>query len=307
MKTLSMQTERLLIVGSGDIAWRALPWLLKRFRVFALCRTPENARRWREAGAVPIIADLDDRTTLNRLSGIAHWVLITAPPNGSQEGDPRLKRLLVKISSARMIPCRVVYIGTTGVYGDCAGAKIDETRPRRARNIRAQRRVAAENLLRAWMVSDPNTQRTVSILRAPGIYGKDRLPLARLSAGTPAIHDEEDSYTSHIHADDLAMSSCLALFRAKAGRAYHVCDHSEVKMGAWFDLVATHFDLPKPVRVSRSDAEQQVPETLLSFMRESRRLSNLRLLQELRMRLLYPTVHEGLAALQPTPKKALYE
>jgi len=296
MKTLSMQAQRLLIVGSGDVAWRALPWLLKRFKVYALCRTPENAQRWRDAGAIPVIADLDDRKSLERLKGLATWVLITAPPNGSLPNDPRLKRLLAILSSARIIPCRVIYIGTTGVYGDCQGAKIDETRPRRAVNARAQRRVAAENILRNWLHSSASPHRSASILRAPGIYAEDRLPVARLTAGTPAIHNEEDSFTSHIHADDLAMTACLALFRAKAGRAYHACDHSEIKMGAWFDLVATHFDLPKPHRITRSDAEKQIPESLYSFMRESRRLSNLRLIQELKVRLRYPTVVEGLAA-----------
>jgi nucleoside-diphosphate-sugar epimerase len=302
MKMLSMQAQRLLVVGSGDVAWRALPWLLKRFKVFALCRTNETAERWRMGGAIPVLADLDDRNSLNRLRGIANWVLICAPPNGSQPHDPRLKRLLAKLSSARIIPCRVVYIGTTGVYGDCQGAKIDETRPRRAVNARAQRRVAAENLLRNWLRTDTDAPRTASILRAPGIYAADRLPVTRLSAGTPAIQHDEDSFTSHIHADDLAMAACLALFRAKAGRAYHACDHSELKMGEWFDLVATHFDLPKPQRISREDAERQLPESLLSFMRESRRLSNLRLTQELKVRLRYPTVQDGLAAI---PKSSI--
>jgi nucleoside-diphosphate-sugar epimerase len=300
MNTLSIQAERLLIVGSGDVAWRALPWLLKRFRVFAVCRNTENATRWRNAGAVPVIADLDDRKSLTRLKGLANWVLITAPPNGSQPDDPRLKRLLAQLGSARIIPCRVVYIGTTGVYGDCAGAQIDETQPRRAENARAKRRVAAENLLRHWLYSSSQVHRSASILRAPGIYAADRLPVARLTAGTPAIQSEEDSYTSHIHADDLAMAACLALFRAKAGRAYHVCDNSQLKMGDWFDLVAAHFDLPKPVRITRLEAEKQIPEALYSFMRESRRLSNHRLLQELRLRLRYASVHQGLAAV-PKP------
>jgi nucleoside-diphosphate-sugar epimerase len=297
MNTLSIQAERLLIVGSGDVAWRALPWLLKRFRVFALCRNPDNAERWRQAGAIPLIADLDDPSSLKRLKGLANWVLITAPPNGSQPNDPRLKRLLATLSSARIIPCRLVYIGTTGVYGDCGGAKIDETRPRRALNARAQRRVAAENLLRRWLSSFPLSHRTASILRAPGIYASDRLPVTRLSAGTPAIRAEEDSYTSHIHADDLAMAACLALFRAKAGRAYHVCDNSQLKMGDWFDLVAAHFDLPKPQRITRQNAEIQLPESLYSFMRESRRLSNQRLLKELKVRLRFSSVLQGLEAI----------
>jgi nucleoside-diphosphate-sugar epimerase len=295
-----MHAQRLLIVGSGDVAWRALPWLLKRFRVFALCRHADTAARWREAGAIPVIGDLDDRKSLSRLKGLAQWVLITAPPDSSLPGDPRLNRLLSQFSSARIIPRRLVYIGTTGVYGDCAGAQIDETRPRRARNSRALRRVAAENLLRQWAAQGRGTPRAVAILRAPGIYAADRLPVARLKAGTPAIRHEEDSFTSHIHADDLAMAACLAMFRAQGGRAFHVCDNSQFKMGEWFDLVASHFRLPKPVRITRQEAEQQLPESLLSFMRESRRLSNQRLKTELRVCLRYPTVEAGLAAAATT-------
>ena len=300
MKTSHAQASRLLIVGAGDVAWRALPWLRQRFRVFALCRSEQAAARWRAGGAIPVIGDLDDRATLTRLRGLACRVLHSAPPDAGNVGDPRTLRLLARLGSARIIPRALVYIGTTGVYGDCGGARIDETRTRRAANPRAARRVAAEDALRAWLRSDVSRRRArttaLALLRVPGIYARERLPLARLRAGTSALRAAEDGYTSHIHADDLARAAGLALFRVRGGRAINVCDDSEVRMGDWFDQVALAFGLTRPARISRAEAERTLPESLLSFMRESRRLDNRRMKQELGLRLRYATVGEGLAA-----------
>ncbi len=297
MKHDRIPATRLLIVGSGDIAWRALPWLLARFRVYALCRTAETAARWRAAGAVPLPGDLDQAATLRRLRGLAQVVLHCAPPEPNGQGDPRTLRLLAALNAGGMIPRRLVYISTTGVYGDCGGARVGEWQSRKAGSPRGLRRVAAENSLRAWMrrQTGPAAPALV-ILRAPGIYAADRLPLARLRAGTPALLAAEDGYTSHIHADDLAHAAQLALFRMRGGRAAQICDDSELRMGDWFDAVAAAFELPAPARISRAEAEQRLPESLLSFMRESRRLDNQRMKHELRLRLRYAGVAEGLAA-----------
>lgn len=297
MRTDHAQASRLLVIGAGDIAMRALPWLLARFRVFALCRTAESAARWRAAGAVPILGDLDQPATLRRLRGLAHAVLLCAPPAADGNGDPRSLRLMAALNAGRMIPRRVVYISTTGVYGDCGGARIDETRPRRAATARALRRVAAENAWRVWLRRQTGCRPPrLVILRAPGIYAGDRLPLARLQAGTPALRHAEDGYTSHIHADDLAHAAQLALFRLAGGRALNTCDDSELRMGDWFDAVADAFGLARPPRITRAQAEATLPQSLLGFMRESRRLDNRRMKDELRLRLRHARVADGLLA-----------
>ncbi len=318
MNSIHTQAPRLLIVGTGDVAWRALPWLLQRFRVFALCRSQENAVRWRMAGAVPVIGDLDSRHTLRRLRGLAHYVLHAAPPATEHAGDPRTKRLLAALKQGQSLPRKVVYISTTGVYGDCAGARIKESQPRKAANPRARRRVEAESLLRSALRALPASARRplcraadrlrssgsppgLVILRAPGIYAADRLPTSRLRAGTPALLPAEDGYTSHIHAEDLAMAAALACFRVRGGRALNVNDQTELKMGEWFDTVADAFGLARPARISRLEAEHTLPAPLLSFMRESRRLDNTRLREELRLRLKYRDVQAGLAAALNSP------
>ena len=285
--------KRILIVGSGDVARRALPWLVRRFRVFALVRQPEAAVELRALGAVPVVGDLDDRRSLRRLAGIADAVLHFAPPPQAGDGDPRMARLLAALAGRSSLPQGVVYISTTGVYGDCAGARVDETRPCRAQTARGRRRVDAERRLRAF---GRRNQVRVALLRAPGIYAGDRLPLERLRRGDPVLAADEDVHTNHIHAEDLARIACLALFRAGPGRAYNASDDSGLRMGEYFDAVAERFGLARPPRMARAEIVHHLSPLTLSFMSESRRLDNRRLKRELRLRLRYPTVADGLRA-----------
>jgi nucleoside-diphosphate-sugar epimerase len=282
----------LLIVGSGDVARRAACWLTRHFRVFALTRRLEAAERWRALGVCPVAGDLDDRASLARLAGLAEAVLHLAPPPGAGQCDTRTRHLLSVLSRGRSLPRRLVYVSTTGVYGDCGGDWIDETRPRRPISSRARRRLDAEQCLRRWGAQN---QREVILLRAPGIYAADRLPRTRLLSGLPALTAAEDVYSNHIHADDLARACCRALFYGGAGRSFNVVDMSRMLMGEWFDLVADHLELPRPARLDRQALQQQLTPAQYSFMLESRRIKNDRLCRELRLRLRYPTPSFGLA------------
>jgi nucleoside-diphosphate-sugar epimerase len=286
-----VKKRRLLIVGCGDVVRRALPVLTRRWRVFALVRRadPELAA----AGVTQIVGDLDHPSSLNRLRGIAEAVLHSAPPPGEGTGDPRTQRLLAVLGRSGSLPRSLVYIGTTGVYGDCAGAGVPETRPLAAKSPRARRRVAAETLLRA---AGRRGGMRVSILRAPGIYAADRLPLERLKRGDPVLRPEEDSYTNHIHAEDLARACVEALECGRSNRSYNISDDSDIRMGDWFDKLADAFGLPRPPRVTRAAAQTRLSPMLLSFMNESRRLINTRMQRELKLQLLYPTVDAGIAA-----------
>ena len=287
-------SRRLLIIGCGDVALRAAALVRSRYRLYGLIRDSSQAPPLRAAGITPILGDLDQRATLGRLAGLGQLVLHSAPPSAEGRADRRTARLTAALGKARMVPQRLVYISTSGVYGHCEGAKVPETQPLRPRTARASRRVDAERWLRRW---GRKNHAAVAILRAPGIYAAERLPLERLKAGIPAVVAEQDSYTNHIHADDLARILVMALYRAKPGRVYNASDDSQLKMGDYFDLVADHFRLSRPPRVSRREAERLIPAPLLSFMAESRRLSNSRLKRELRVRLQHPTVAEFLRGL----------
>ncbi len=245
-----------------------------------------------------MLGDLDDRASLARLTGLADAVLHLAPPPNTGMHDTRTRNLLSALSRCqvrrRSLPKRLVYISTSGVYGDCGGAWVSETHPRNSTSPRSKRRVDAEYRIRNWA---RRNHVNASILRVPGIYAADRLPLSRLQQGTPGIIESEDSYSNHIHADDLARISVAALQRGKSCRVYHASDDSQLKMGEYFDSVADAFGLPRVPRVSRAEAQSLLSKMMLSFMNESRRLTNRRMKRELKVNLSYPTVGDMLATI----------
>ena len=297
--------KRILIVGCGDIALRTIPLLTGRYRVYALVRNPAYCADLRRLGAVPVIGDLDDRVSLARIAGLADKVLHFSPPPVTGVTDNRTRNLLSVLSQAcpeqgrracpeprrrRAKPRCLVYISTSGVYGDCGGGWVSETHPLHAQSARGKLRVDAERQIRDWAI---RCRVNVSILRVPGIYATERLPLNRLQQ--PCIVDAEDGYTNHIHADDLARISVAALQRGKPCRIYHASDDSQMKMGEYFDAVADAYGLPHPPRISRAEAQQVLSPAMYSFMNESRRLTNGRIKRELKVRLRYPTVADFLA------------
>jgi nucleoside-diphosphate-sugar epimerase len=293
--TARSKRPTLLIVGCGDVGMRVLRQLGARWRVVALTSSAARVAVLRAAGAVPMIGNLDDVATLARLAGLADAVLHLAPPQGTGASDLRTTNLLHALARQGRVR-RIVYGSTTGVYGDCAGAQFDETRAVNPATDRARRRVDAEQRLR-WFGREFGVR--VTLLRIPGIYAGDREgghPRERLVRGAPVLRAEDDVYTNHIHADDLARACVVALHRGLPQRVLHVCDDTQMKMGDYFDLAADLCALPRPPRISREEAAVQMSPMQLSFMGESRRLSNERLKRELRLRLRYPTAALGLLA-----------
>ncbi|WP_250512354.1 NAD-dependent epimerase/dehydratase family protein [Caballeronia sp. INDeC2] len=330
--TRNLRRARVLIVGCGDVGMRVLPLLHARAnapRVVALTHHPERAGELRAAGATPISGDLDLRRSLGRLAGLARNVLHLAPPQRDGDSDRRTRALIAALRRPRrsvardakthwlhpdragktafIVPdglraattrrtgprTRFVYASTTGVYGDCAGAWIDETRPARPENERARRRVSAERQLRAAGVE---SGWRVSIVRIPGIYAANRLPVARIEKGMPALIESDDVYTNHIHADDLAAILVRALARGRPQRVINASDDTDLRMADYFDRVADAYGLPRVPRISRREAQARLEPMTLSFMRESRRLSNARLKRELGYVLRHPTVDDFLNA-----------
>ena len=283
----------LLIVGCGDVGVRVLRLLAGRWRVLALTSSPTRMPLLRALRAVPLWGNLDEPSTLGRLAGLADAVLHLVPPPGHGAHDARTRALLQALARGGRVR-KLVYASTSGVYGDCQGARFDETRAVKPATDRARRRVDAEEQVRRF---GRRHGVNVSILRIPGIYAVDREgghPRDRLLRGTPVLRDADDVYTNHIHADDLARACVAALMRGAPQRLYHASDDSELKMGDYFDLAADLAGLPRPPRIARAQAAQQLGPMLMSFMSESRRLDNRRLKQELGLRLRYPTVADGL-------------
>lgn len=285
----------LLIVGCGDVGLRVARLLRHRWRLLALTSTPGRLQALREAGIVPLVGDLDRPGTLARLAGLADAVLHLAPPPSTGSSDARTRRLIEALARSPRLQ-RLVYASTSGVYGDCAGERVDETRHLAPATDRACRRVDAEERLRGF---GRRSGVAVTLLRIPGIYALDRPggdPRERLARGAPVLAAADDVYTNHIHADDLARACVAALERGLPQRAVNVSDDSDMKMGDYFDLAADLHGLPRPPRLSRADAAAVLTPLQMSFLGESRRLVNRRLKEELGVVLRHETVMEGLRA-----------
>jgi nucleoside-diphosphate-sugar epimerase len=284
---------RVLIVGCGDVGLRVAQALSGRVRLLALTSSGARSAELRARGITPLVGDLDAPASLRRLAGLATRVVHLAPPPGEGWGDPRTLAL-TRVLRRRSLPDSLVYGSTSGVYGDCRGEIVLETRATQADTPRARRRLDAENSIR--FLGRATAVRS-SILRIPGIYAPDRpngTPHARLLKGTPVLRAADDVYTNHIHADDLARACVAALWRGRPQRIYNVNDDTCLKMGDYFDLAADLYGLSRPPRVARDSAREQLSLMLLSFMSESRRMDNTRLKRELRLTLRYPTVALGL-------------
>jgi nucleoside-diphosphate-sugar epimerase len=304
-----VRRNSVLIIGFGDIGQRVVQHVRQRVAsrrieasepptVSALIRQPARADALRAMHVTPRVGDLADAASLAAALSALHFcpqtVMHFAPPPQVGALDTHTRNLIAALSPQP--PERLVYISTTGVYGNCNGAWVDEASVLNPTTARAARRVDAESVLQDWCSAH---QVVLTILRAPGIYAEGRLPIARLQAGTPALLASEDSYTNHIHADDLA-SACLFATKQTQSDTFNVVDDSDIKMGDYFDLVADHFGLPRPVRVSRQEAAARIAEPMLSFMRESRRIRNdkvKRVLGAHGWQLRYPTVADFLRAL----------
>lgn len=288
----AFRRPRLLLVGCGDVGRRVLRLLPPGLRCRVLSRDPQRDAGLRAPGTSLLAGDLDRPETLRRLAGLAGRVLHLAPPPAQGDDDARTRALQRALARGRAVQ-HLVYGSTTGVYGDAGGAWVDESRPVAPATGRAQRRVAAERKLRAWGRRGPR----VTVLRIPGIYAADREgghPAQRLQRGLPVLRPEDDIYTNHIHAEDLARACILALWRGRPQRTLNVVDATDMKMGACMDALADRLGRPRPERVSRSEAGQVFSPMQMSFLGESRRLRAERLRRELRLALRYPTVFDAL-------------
>jgi len=189
-------------------------------------------------------------------------VLYTCPPG--DEDDKRLQRFLAHLSP---MPERFVYMSTTGVYGDCHGAVVNEDSPLKPDSGMSGPRIAAEKMLTRWV---DETSGDLVILRVPGIYGPERLSIERIKKGVAYICADEANPGNRIHVDDLVTCCIAALSAETAAGIYNVGD-GDHRSSTWFaDEVARQAGLPEPPKISRARAEQELPPQRLAFLASSR-------------------------------------
>ena len=362
--------QRLLIIGCGDIGQRVVQQRHHGWQVMGVARSDETLQKIRTAGALAMRADdahrlapwathvlhaappasrdgeVTDRLTRGWLQALARArgqrASTTSRPGRTHRLGARSAAALLAVpapaaqtrsqTQAPSAP-RLVYLSTTGVYGDRGGAFTRETDTLQPLTDRARRRVDAERQVRYGIhrpdgsnagsrraahphadsarpdsahrdsahVSGARHRRLQQpplpalVLRVPGIYAADRLPVERLRQQVPALVPADDVITNHIHADDLARIARTALLRGPRQRVINAVDDSQMTLGEYMDQVADRLGLPRPPRRPRAELARTLSEVRMSFMRESRRLDTRRLKRELRVRLQWPTVAAFLA------------
>ncbi|MET0659479.1 MAG: NAD-dependent epimerase/dehydratase family protein [Steroidobacteraceae bacterium] len=280
-----------LIVGCGYVGQR-LAARLAPTPTTAIVSSDSSASELARTGINAAALDLDTlrrgHPLLSQLDGTTIFYL--APPPSDGESDTRINRFL-EYSSGR--PLALIYMSTTGVYGHTDGAFVDESTPVNPITPRAQRRVSAEEITRVWCV-ERQVRRVV--LRVPGIYGPHRLPLERLRLGEPVVQEEDAGYSNHIHVDDLVEACLIAARNPEARGIYNVTDGNHLTSTAFTRIVAEAAGLPMPREISMDEAQLTFSPMRLSFLSESRRVSNERLLKHLAVRLKYADIKAGVRA-----------
>ena len=289
-----------LIVGCGYVGTRlARALIVSGRRPVGLVRTQPSADALGRQGIAPVVSNFDrpvDEPPAAAENGLAFYLV--PPPNDAEADDPRLRNFLAACGQER--PARIVYLSTSGVYGDCAGEWVDEDRPPHPGSERARRRLAAEHMLAAW---SRETGGDHVILRVGGIYGPDRLPTDRL-ADMAVIRPEEAPWSNRVHVDDLVTALRAAAERGRPGRIYNVADGNPTTMTDYLYRVADAAGRPRPRAVPLAEADRHLSPGMLSFIRESRRLDVSRMQRELGVRLRYPDLDAGLADCAPARRRA---
>ena len=283
--------QQFVVIGCGYVGAR----LARRLPspVVAVTGSATSAQRLGESGIDAVACDLDELPAGAQLpiETRGRVLVYLAPPPGDGPADTRLRRCLAALPAA---PSRIVYMSTTGVYGDAGGATVDEEQPPKAGTDRARARLDAETAVREWCGA-----RGVEwvVLRVPGIYGPGRLPLERIRRGDPVIDESQAGPGNRIHVDDL-VGVCIAAatLPAAGNRVYNVGDGNHASSTAYFTAVARLAGLPAPPSVSRDEARSRLPPATWSFLADSRRVDTTRMRRELGVKIRYADLEDGIRA-----------
>ncbi len=282
--------QHVLVVGCGDIGHRvAKIWQNRGFSLHGVVKTATSAQRLQQQGITPHQHDLDHPGQAALPTGNA-LLYYLAPPPASGKQDTRMQTFLASLVQSGL-PQRIIYLGTSGVYGDQQGRLVNEQTPPNPQVDRAHRRLHAETQLQQW---SKQHQVELTLLRVGGIYGPGRLPLKRIQDQVPMLHEHLAPLTNRIHADDLAQVCVAAAAPQAAGEIYNVSDGCDSNMSEYFNTIADFFGLPRPPMVDWEEAERTISKGMLSYLRESRRMDNRKMLRELDITLQYPSLKDGL-------------
>ncbi|NOY73347.1 MAG: NAD-dependent epimerase/dehydratase family protein [Gammaproteobacteria bacterium] len=279
-----------LVVGLGYIGELiAKAGLREEQEVKALIRSENKTQRLKQWDIAVTRADLDQHTERQLPINGDTDVFYTVPPQPNGEQDTRLRYFLSVLDAP---PASLIYISTSGVYGDYQGAWVTEEDQLKSTSPRALQRIDAENALLDWHTQNPDTH--LVILRSAGIYGPNRLPVERLKRRAPLVKKNElHAYLNLIHADDLTQICRQATTDLKSGEKYNVSDGQPTTMTQYLNYVAEQLELPRSPIVSLAEAHKKISPAMMKYLSESKRLSNKKLLDTLQKKLLFPNYIEG--------------
>jgi nucleoside-diphosphate-sugar epimerase len=288
----SGRDRRVLIAGCGYVGRRLATRLAEKWQVVALARSPAMLAELRAEGIETLATDFDVPGASPALERVAEDAAVAylAPPPGAGVTDPRLERFLAALGPA--CPSVLLYISTTGVYGDTAGAAVDEVSPTEPTSDRSRRRLAAEWTAAAWC-RDRGVRCVV--LRVPGIYGPHRLPLERLGRGEPALRPEDSGPGNRIHVDDL-VSACVAAVEKPVSGIFNVGDGDHASTSEFLQETARLAGLPQPPLVSLAEAQGRISPGMLEYLVDSRRVDTRRMRSELGVIPRHASLASGIAA-----------
>lgn len=279
-----------LIAGAGYTGRRVAQRLAAAGEaVVCLTRSAASAADLAAGSLSAAAVDLDGTAALPELPAGPLRILYLVPPADGDD-DPRLRRFLAALPRQ---PERIVLAGTSGVYGDCGGALVDEHRPPAPATERALRRVRQEKTLRDW--AEPRGVAWV-ILRIAGIYGPGRLPLEAIRAGEPVIREADATPGNRIHVSDLVRVCIAALDPTRPAGIYNVADGNGMSSGAFYREIARAAGLAEPPAISRDEARRRMSPLRYSFLAESRRLDVRRLVETLGVEPAYTDPADGIRA-----------
>ena len=285
-----------VIFGCGDVGRRIAKSLIKAGAstddIYAYVQTAESAELCARLKVIALTVDLDSSVRDLSLCDESE-LYYTVPPQKQGHQDLRSRALIQKWEQDSIKPKKVVLISTTGVYGDCSGEWVDENSNVNPQTDRAKRRLDSETVWRQWGVMNSVP---VVVLRVPGIYSFSRLPRKRLLDRTPVVNPAECGFTNRIHANDLADVCIKAMELGVADEVFNVTDGTPGKISEYLQAAACALGMDALPQITLSEAQTVLSPGMLSYLNESRKISNRKMLEDLDVVLKYPDMLQGVKA-----------
>lgn len=283
-----------VILGCGEVGRRLVKALLLQGysadNIIGFVKSSQSMELCAQLGVIGLRFNLDklgrDLSACNDSS-----VYYMVAPQKTGETDLRSEAVINHMSDRGIRPKKVVLISTTGVYGDCNGEWVTELSETKPQTERGKRRLNSEQ---QWLHWGKLSNVPVVVLRVPGIYANSRLPRERIAQKIPVVRPEECGFTNRIHADDLALMCVAAMRKANAGEVFNATDGVPGKISEYLTEAAKVLGLESPPEISMDEGQSILSSGMLSYLSESRKISNDKILRILNFDLRYPDFREGI-------------